>query len=124
VSSWLPAVQELAIALLGIFVFVVFSASLDARVTTLDLPPEAQQLEAVKVYFGAAQVPEGLGGATAAAVQSAIVEAFVASFRIAMFVAAGLAVANALATAILIASWKAPKGTVRDIARARAEPNI
>ena len=102
-SSWLPPVQELAIALLGIFVFVVFSASLDARVTTLDLPPEAQQqLEAVKVYFGAAQVPEGLGGATAAAVQSAIVEAFVASFRIAMFVAAGLAVASALATAILI----------------------
>src|SRR3712207_9590526 len=80
------------------FVFVVFSASLDARVAALDLPPEAQQqLGAQKGNLGAAQVPKGLSGETAAAVQRAIEESFVAGFRIAMFVAAGPAPASAAA---------------------------
>src|SRR3712207_7167804 len=53
------------------FVFVVFSASLDARVAALDLPPEAQQqLGAQKGNLGAAQVPKGLSGERAAAVRS------------------------------------------------------
>jgi hypothetical protein len=47
-------------------------------------------------------VPEGLGGAAAAAVQRAIEESFVAGFRIAMYIASGLAVASALAAAVLI----------------------
>ena len=69
----------------------------------LDLPPGAQQqLETEKVDLGAAEVPEGLGGATAAAVEWAIDEAFVAGFRIAMFVAAALALASAVAAGILI----------------------
>jgi hypothetical protein len=93
----------LAIPVLGIFVFVAFSAALDARVAPLDLPPGAQQqLETEKVDLGAAEVPEGLGGATAAAVERAIDEAFVAGFRIAMFVAAALALAGAVAAGILI----------------------
>jgi EmrB/QacA subfamily drug resistance transporter len=93
----------LAIPVLGIFVFAAFSSTLDARVAPLDLPPEArQQLDAQKVDLGAAKVPEGLGGATAAAVQNAIKEAFVAGFRIAMFVAAGLALASAVAAGILV----------------------
>jgi EmrB/QacA subfamily drug resistance transporter len=93
----------LAIPVLGIFVFITFSASLDARVAALDLLPEAQQqLEAEKVDLGGAEVPEGLGGATAAAVQRAIDEAFVAGFRIAMFVAAGLALASAVAAGIMV----------------------
>src|SRR3712207_3936393 len=93
----------LAIPVLGVFVFVAFSAALDARVAPLGLPPGAQQqLEAEKVDLGAAEVPEGLGGATAAATERAIDEAFVAGFRIAMFVAAGLALASAVAAGILI----------------------
>jgi hypothetical protein len=93
----------LAIPVLGIFVFVAFSASLDARVAALDLPPGAQQqLEAEKVDLGGAEVPEGLGGAAAVAVQQAIDEAFVAGFRIAMFVAAGLALASAVAAGIMV----------------------
>ena len=44
----------------------------DARVVVLDLPAEAQQqLEAQKGNLGAAQVPKGLSGETAAAVQKA-----------------------------------------------------
>jgi EmrB/QacA subfamily drug resistance transporter len=93
----------LAIPVLGIFVFAFFSASLDARVAPLDLPPEArQQLEAEKEDLGAAEVPDGLGGETAAAVQRAIEESFVAGFRVAMFVAAGLALASAVAAGIIV----------------------
>ena len=93
----------LAIPVLGIFVFAVFSSTLDARVAPLDLPPEArQQLDAQKVNLGAAKVPEGLGGTTAAAVQKAIEESFVAGFRMAMFVAAGLALVSAVAAGILV----------------------
>jgi hypothetical protein len=93
----------LAIPVLGIFVFVAFSASLDARVASLDLPPAAvQQLEEEKTNLGGAEVPEGLPGGTAAAVDAAIAEAFVAGFRVAMLVAAGLALLSALAAALII----------------------
>jgi hypothetical protein len=93
----------LAIPVLGIFVFVAFSASLDARVAGLDLPPAAvQQLEAGKVNLGGTEVPEGLPGGAAAAVDAAIAEAFVAGFRVAMLVAAGLALLSALAAALII----------------------
>ena len=93
----------LAIPVLGIFVFVVFSAGLDARVATLDLPPEArQQLEAGKVDLGVAEVPEGLDEATSATVERAIHEAFVAGFRVAMLIAAGLALASAVVAGIMV----------------------
>src|ERR687894_1538483 len=93
----------LAIPVLGIFVFVAFSATLDARVNDLDLPPEAvQQLEGEKANLGGAEVPEGLPGGTAAAVDAAIAEAFVAGFRVAMLVAARLALLSALAAALII----------------------
>jgi hypothetical protein len=72
-------------------------------VVALDLPPEAQQqLEAQKDNLGAAHVPKGLSGETAAAVQKAIEESFVAGFRIAMFVAAALALASAVAAGIMV----------------------
>src|SRR5918994_189227 len=93
----------LAIPVLGIFVFTTFSASLDARTAELDLPQAArQQVEAEKVDLGGAEVPQGLDGGTATAVERAVDEAFVASFRIAMLVAAGLALASAVAAGILI----------------------
>jgi EmrB/QacA subfamily drug resistance transporter len=93
----------LAIPVLGFFVFVVFSDGLDARVATLDLPPEArQQLEAGKVDLGGAEVPKGLDKATSAAVERAIHEAFVAGFRVAMLIAAGLALASAVVAGIMV----------------------
>ena len=55
----------LAIPVLGIFVFLVFSGGLDARVQNLDLPPKAQQqLEAEKVDLGGAEVPAGVSEET------------------------------------------------------------
>ena len=92
----------LAIPLLGIFVFLTFSAALDARTARLDLFPQArQQLEAEKMDLGAAEVPEGVSGETAAGVESALAESFVAGFRVAMVAAANLAVASAAASALI-----------------------
>jgi hypothetical protein len=93
----------LCIPVLGIFVFMTFSTQLDAETKELDLPREArQQLEAEKVDLAGAEVPEGLDGRTAAAVQRAIDEAFVAGYRVAMLIAAGLAVASAVVAGIMI----------------------
>jgi EmrB/QacA subfamily drug resistance transporter len=93
----------LAIPVLGIFVFFVFSGSLDASVQDLDLSPKAQQqLEAAKVDLGGAEVPPGVSEETAAEIEAAIKESFLAGFRLAMFIAAGLAVASAVAAAIII----------------------
>jgi hypothetical protein len=56
---------------------------------SLDLSPQArQQLEAEKVDLGAAEVPEGVSGETAASVEGAVAESFVAGFRVAMVAAA------------------------------------
>ncbi len=93
----------LAIPLLGILVFLTFSATLDAHTANLDLPPQAQQqLEAEKVDLGAAQVPEGVSGQATADVKQAVAESFVAGFRVAMVTAAGLALASAAAAALII----------------------
>ena len=93
----------LAIAVLGIFVFAAFSSGLDGRMANLDLTSEQRAtLESEKVDLAGAEVPEGVGGETAAAVERAVDEAFVGAFRLAMFIAAGLAITSALAAAILI----------------------
>jgi hypothetical protein len=104
----------LAIPLLGIFVFLAFSAALDAQTMNLDLSPQARhQLEAEKVDLGAAKVPDGVSGETAARVKLAVEESFVAGFRVAMVAAAILALASAGASALIIEG----KGSAR-----RTEP--
>jgi len=93
----------LAIPVLGIFVFLVFSSGLDARVQSLDLSPQAQEhLEAEKVNLGGTQVPSDVSEATAVKIERAIQESFLAGFRLAMFIAAGLAVASAVAAAVIM----------------------
>jgi MFS family permease len=93
----------LAVAVLGVLVFAVFSSSLDGRLEALDLPPEArQQLEEEKIKLGAAEIPEGLDPATSATVERAIDEAFISGYRVIMLVAAGMALASAVSAAFLI----------------------
>ena len=71
----------LAIAVLGVVMFISFGASLDARPAALNLPPEArEQLEEEKVKLGAAQAPEDLDAAQSANVDRAIDEAFVSGW--------------------------------------------
>jgi EmrB/QacA subfamily drug resistance transporter len=104
----------LAIAVLGVLMFAVFSGSLDGRLEALDLPPEArQQLEEEKIQLGAAEVPEGLDAASAGAVERAIDEAFVSGYRVVMLVVAGMALASALSAALLIEGKKVNEGTTR-----------
>jgi len=93
----------LAIPVLGIFVFLVFSGGLDDRVQSLDLSPQAQeQLEAEKVNLGGAEVPSGVSQETGVKIERAIHEPFMAGFRLAMFIAAGLAVAGSVAAAVIM----------------------
>lgn len=97
----------LAIAVLGVLMFAVFSASLDARLAPLDLPAEAvRQLEGEKVRLGAAEIPKYLDPATAAAVERAIDGAFVSGYRAVMLAAAATALASGLAAALLIEERK------------------
>jgi EmrB/QacA subfamily drug resistance transporter len=100
----------LAIAVLGVVMFINFGASLDARLAALNLPSEArQQLEEEKVKLGAAQAPDGLDAAQSANVDRAIDEAFVSGYRVVMLVAAAMALASAVSAALLIESQK-PQG--------------
>jgi EmrB/QacA subfamily drug resistance transporter len=93
----------LAIPLLGIFVFLAFSAALDARTMDLDLSPQArQQLEAEKADLGAAEAPDSVSGETAASVERAVAGSFVTGFRVAMVAAAVFALASAAASALII----------------------
>ena len=102
----------LAVAALSVIMFISFTASLDARLNALDLPPGArQQLEEEKVKLGAAQAPDGLDAAQSANVERAIDEAFVSGYRVVMLVAVAMALASALSAALLL-EGKKPEGSL------------
>jgi hypothetical protein len=93
----------LAVAVLGLFAYGVFSATLEARLESMDLSGEVRsELEAAKADLGAAKAPEGVDARTAARIERAIDESFVAGFRAVMVVSAGLALMSALAAALLV----------------------
>ena len=93
----------MAFALLGVFVYGVFSTSLDARLHSMDLSEEVRsEMEAEKTHLGAAEAPEGVNAGTEAHIERAIDESFVAGFRAVMLVSAGLALASALVAALLV----------------------
>ncbi len=93
----------LAVALVGVFVFVTFSNSLDSRLSSLDLSQSTRQtMEERKVDLGAAQPPESADRQTAEEITTAVDESFVAGFRLAMYIAAGFALASAAAAALII----------------------
>ena len=93
----------MAVALLGVFVYGVFSTSLDARLHSMDLSEEVRsEMEAEKTHLGAAEAPEGVNAGTEAHIERAIDESFVAGFRAVMLASAGLALASALVAALLV----------------------
>jgi EmrB/QacA subfamily drug resistance transporter len=99
----------LAVAVLGVLMYVSFGSSLDARLAALDLPPEArQQLQEEKVKLGATEAPEDLDAAQSAQVEQAIDEAFVSGYRVVMLVATATALVSAISAALLI-EGKRPK---------------
>jgi EmrB/QacA subfamily drug resistance transporter len=104
----------LAVAVLGVFAFGAFSANLDARLESMDLPKGVRsELEAAKADLGAAEAPEGVDTRTAAKIESAIDASFVAAFRVVMVVSGGLALASALAAALLVGDGRV-RSTSRD----------
>src|SRR5215211_2350968 len=93
----------LAVAVLGIFIYGAFSANLDERLDSMNLPGEVRsEIEAGKDQLGAAEAPEGVDAGTAAHIERAIDESFVAGFRTVMVVCIGLALVSALAAALLV----------------------
>ena len=94
----------LAIAILGIVVSAVFSASLAGSIASLHLSPAVQQaLDAQWGRLAGTEVPAGVDPATHAALSSAIALSFVLAFRVAMLVGAGLALTSALCAWFMIA---------------------
>jgi MFS family permease len=97
----------MAVALLGVFVYGVFSMSLDARLHRMDLSEEVRsEMEAAKTHLGAAEAPESVNAGTEAHIERAIDKSFVAGFRAVMLVSAGLALASALVAALLVGDRK------------------
>lgn len=93
----------LAVAMLSVFLYGVFSTSLDARLDSMNLPREVRsEMEAAKAHLGAAEAPEGVNTRTATHIERAIDESFVAGFRAVMLVCVGLALASALAAILLV----------------------
>ena len=101
----------IAVALLGVFVLVVFNAGLDTRLAVLDVEPAVQEaLAAERIKLAGAQVPAGIDGELRAALERAIAESFVAGFRLIMLIGAGLALCSAVAAALMIQGQRAPAG--------------
>ncbi len=93
----------LAVAVMGVFVFAAFSATLDSRLAQLDLSPsERSAMESEKADLGAAEPPASTDGRTASEIDAAVNESFLSGFRLAMYVAAGLALLSALSAALII----------------------
>jgi hypothetical protein len=99
----------LAIAILGIVVLSTFNHSLNNRIASLTISPEAHQfLDTQRINLAGAQVPPGLSDEVSAAVQNAIASSFVDSFRLVMLIAVGLAIASAVIASLMIRSQKKP----------------
>lgn len=93
----------LAIAVLGLVLQHGFNRALDARVSALDLPPEARQtLDQQRTKLAGANVDGDLAPGTGAQIRQAIDESFVSGFRQVMVIAALLALLSALSAWALI----------------------
>src|SRR5215203_6079696 len=93
----------LAVAVLGVFIYGVFSTSLDSRLDSMNLPGEVRaEMEEAKDHLGAAEAPESVEARKATHIERAIDESFVAGFRTVMVVCVVLALASALAAALLV----------------------
>jgi hypothetical protein len=93
----------LAIAIMGVFALNAFNRSLDRRLETVDLNPQAMaELNAERSKLAGAQAPDALSEETRERVQRAIDLAFISSFRLVMLIAAGLTLVSAGMAAVTI----------------------
>jgi hypothetical protein len=93
----------LAVAILGVVVYGVFSANLDTRLEAMEMTGWVRsEMEAAKADLGAAEAPEEVDARTTVQIERAVDESFVAAFRAVMLVSSGLALASALVAALLV----------------------
>lgn len=87
----------LSIAVLGIIILHTFNSSLDSRLDSLQIPPEARQIiDEQNVKLAAIELPHNLSGELKDALHESIGESLHASFRIIMLITSGLALGSAL----------------------------
>jgi MFS family permease len=112
----------LAIAVLGIVVFSVFTSSLDSHLATLHLSPGVQHLiEMQRIKLAGIDLPTHVSGELQVALKRAIGESFVSSFRLVSLICAGLALASALSAWWLV-EGKKPEGAGRIAKESQAPP--
>lgn len=112
----------LAIAVLGIVVFSVFTSSLDSHLATLHLSPGVQHLiEMQRTKLAGIDLPTHMSGAVQVALKRAIGESFVSSFRLVSLICAGLALASAL-SAWLLVEGKKPAHAEKTAKESQAPP--
>jgi hypothetical protein len=93
----------MAIAVMGIVIVTSFSASLDSRISSLNLAPQAQQqIQAQKSRLASIEIPADVPPQTATALKENIDLAFVDGFRLVVYASAGLAAASALCALVLV----------------------
>jgi MFS family permease len=112
----------LAIAVLGIVVFSVFTSSLDSHLATLHLSPSVQHLiEMQRTKLAGIDVLTNVSGEVQVALKRAIGESFVSSFRLVSLICAGLALASALSAWWLV-EGKKPERAGRTAEESQAPP--
>jgi EmrB/QacA subfamily drug resistance transporter len=93
----------LAVAILGIVMVKLFSASLQRSLTGALLPPGIfGYVRSNQIKLAGLDLPSGLDVQTAALLHTSISHAFVFGFRIVMLICAGLCVASAAVASLLI----------------------
>ena len=92
-----------ALAVFGVIVAMAFGRDLEQRLSTLQLPSQAQTAVLAQVSrLAAIESPAGIDAASATALRDAINASFVSGFRLAMLIAAGLALAASVCAALTI----------------------
>jgi hypothetical protein len=93
----------LAIAVLGLIMFHVFSNCIDSRLNQLNVKAEVREaLNSQRVKLAAAELPPDIDNATRDTIKQAIDECFVSGFRVVMICGAGLALASSLMAFLVI----------------------
>jgi EmrB/QacA subfamily drug resistance transporter len=93
----------LAIAILGIVMVRVFSASLNRALTDAVLPSGVlEYVRSNEIKLAGMNVPFGLDAETTALIRASISNAFVVGFRTVMLICAGLAVTSAVVASLMI----------------------
>lgn len=93
----------LAIAAFGIVMLQAFNSSLDERLNTLEITPEARRsLDEQRIKLAGAEIPDNVEPESKIVLKRMVAESFVEGFRLVMFIAVCLALLSALVSWLMI----------------------